>query len=64
MCISDEKIEILNLLKNQPNISYRNLSKCMSVNESAILKHLNSLKKKGIIERIGGTRGYWKIVRF
>ena len=33
----------------------------MNINESAVLKHLAILKNSGVIERIGGTRGYWKI---
>ena len=33
----------------------------LKINESAIQKHLNKLKQPGIIERLGSTRGYWKI---
>ena len=55
--------EILDIIKENPSISYRNISNQLNINHSAILKHLDSLKKKGILERIGGTRGYWKILK-
>lgn len=41
-------------------ISYRNIAKKVGINESALKKHLNTLKEKGFLERVGGTRGYWK----
>ncbi|MGR7921227.1 hypothetical protein ACU6RQ_08980 [Zobellella denitrificans] len=33
----------------------------LSINASAVQKHLDKLKEAGAIERIGGTRGYWKV---
>jgi len=33
----------------------------LKINESAIKKHLESLKNKGALKRIGGTRGYWQV---
>jgi biotin operon repressor len=33
----------------------------MKISESAVSKHIEILKEKGYIERVGGTRGYWKI---
>ncbi len=34
----------------------------LKINESAIqTKHLESLKNKGALKRIGGTRGYWQV---
>jgi len=35
----------------------------MKINESAVKKHLDVLKEKAFIKRIGGTRGYWKILK-
>ena len=60
--LSDRQIEILKIIMDNPSISYRVLSKNLNINESAVLKHIDKLKKKGIIEREGKTRGYWKIV--
>ena len=33
----------------------------MKINESALLKHIDQLKEKGYIVRVGGTRGHWEI---
>ena len=59
--LTDRQIEILNIIKNNPFVSRRELSTQMNVNESAIQKHLDNLKKKGFIEREGKTTGYWKM---
>ncbi|HAF30074.1 MAG TPA: LexA family transcriptional regulator, partial [Bacteroidales bacterium] len=39
----------------------KKISKILIINESAVSKHIDSLKRLNVIERIGGTRGYWKI---
>ena len=59
--LTDRQQEILNIIKENPSISYRNISEQLNISHSAILKQLDSLKKKGLIERMGGTRGYWKV---
>jgi len=53
--------EIINLIKQDNKISYRAMAQQLDVNESAIKKHLNTLKKQSVITREGGTRGYWNI---
>tara|TARA_R110002095_G_scaffold68177_3_gene58008 strand:+ start:508 stop:843 length:336 start_codon:yes stop_codon:yes gene_type:complete len=53
--------EIINLIKQDNKISYRAMAQQLSINESAIKKHLNTLKQQNIIERVGGTRGYWRL---
>ena len=53
--------QILGIIRQNNTISYRVVAEKLKINESAILKHFNALKEKGLIERIGGTRGYWKI---
>jgi predicted HTH transcriptional regulator len=53
--------QIAVLIKNNPKISRIELAQQLKINESAIQKHLNALKRKGVISRIGGTRGYWQI---
>ncbi|MCG8700393.1 MAG: HTH domain-containing protein [Bacteroidales bacterium] len=49
------------MIKSDNNISYRAMASKLEINDSAIKKHINSLKDKGVLERVGGTRGYWKI---
>ena len=41
-------------------ISYRVIAQKLGINESAVKKHLNNLKEKGVLKRIGGTRGHWE----
>lgn len=53
--------EIVNIIKQDNKTSYRAMAQQLGINESAIKKHLNTLKQQNIIERIGGTRGYWDI---
>ena len=59
--LTDRQKDILDLIKQNPKISRRDIANILDINQSAVLKHLENLKKLGVIERIGGTRGYWKI---
>ncbi|NGM90263.1 winged helix-turn-helix transcriptional regulator, partial [Parapusillimonas sp. SGNA-6] len=54
--------EVLDMIKENPAISRSQLSSKLGVNESAIQKHIDALKQKGVIEREGETTGYWKIL--
>ena len=49
-------MEILEIINNNPSIGYRNIAKQLNINNSAIQKHLNNLKKKGLIVREGKTK--------
>ena len=53
--------EILKLIEASNEISRAGIAEVIHINESAIQKHLNTLKEKGFIKRVGGTRGYWEI---
>ena len=59
--LSDRQNDIIDLIKQNPKISYRKMAEILDIADSAVKKHLEKLKKLGVIERIGGTRGYWKI---
>lgn len=59
--LTERQQEILRLLKDNPKVSYRNLAKKLEINDSAIKKHLENLKQAGVVERVGGTRGYWLV---
>ena len=43
------------------DISRKAISEKLGINESAEKKHLDNLKEKGMLERIGGTRGHWLV---
>lgn len=60
--VSDKQKELLTLLNNDGKLSKEKLSKTIKMNKSAIQKHLNTLREKGYLKRIGGTRGEWKVI--
>lgn len=53
--------EVLDIIKTNPKVSYRVIADILSINQSAVSKHVTALKKKGFLKRIGGTRGHWEI---
>ena len=54
--------EVLESIKENPKITRSELSETLRINPSAIQRHIQKLKKEGIMERIGGDKGgYWKI---
>ena len=59
--LTERQMAILFIIANNNKISYRKLAKQLEINESAVLKHIEVLKDKNYIERVGGTRGHWKV---
>lgn len=57
--LTDRQRVILEFIDINPHISYRALAKELFINESTAKKHIEALKSKGVLERIGGTRGHW-----
>jgi len=53
--------KILDLIRNDENISRKDIALELSINESAVGRHLETLKEKGMLKRIGGTRGHWEV---
>jgi len=52
----------MNLLKKNPMISRKEIAEKFGVNESAVQKRLDSLKKKGVLRRVGPDKGgHWEI---
>jgi len=57
------KRNILQYLKQNPKVNYAELSDKTGYSTSTIKRHLQELKRIGIIERIGSDKtGYWKII--
>jgi len=59
--ISETQQKILSLIIENNRISRRKIAESLNINESAIQKHIAKLKQLGIIERIGVTKGFWKV---
>jgi ATP-dependent DNA helicase RecG len=57
--------DILDLIDNNPTISFNELSEKIGISRRAIIKNTNRLKQFGLLERIGPDKGgYWKIIKY
>ncbi len=58
------KTNILHQLRQNPNSNYAELATKTGYSASTIKRHIQELKKQGIIERIGSDKtGHWKIIK-
>ena len=53
--------EVLKLIAANTSITYNEIAEALSINESAVGKHITAIKNKGFLVRQGETRGYWEI---
>ena len=61
--LTERQEEILNLIEQNNKISRKQLSDILNINPSAIQKHINKLKQKGLLKRIGPDKGgYWEVI--
>lgn len=61
--ITENQRKIVNLIQKNPSISRKEISDKLKINQSAIQKHLETLKKKGFLKRVGSARGgYWELI--
>ncbi len=59
----DEQPTILNLLKNNPYLTRKELAKSLAKSESTVYRELALLEKNGYIKRIGSNKnGFWKVI--
>ena len=59
--LTERQKEVLKIIVKNNKATRKHIAEHLNINESAVLKHIEILKEKGHIERIGGTRGYWKV---
>ena len=60
---TDERPTILNLLKNNPYLTRKELANLLDKSESTVYRELTLLEKNGYIERIGSNKtGFWKVI--
>lgn len=53
---------VLRLLRENPNLTASRITELINKNSRTVQRITNDLKEKNLIERIGGTRGYWKVI--
>jgi len=59
--LTERQKEVLSIISGNSKISKRKLAKQLDINVSAFQHRLATLKEKGVLERIGGTRGFWVV---
>lgn len=60
--LNAQRLAILHVINNQPNVSISQLANALAISDTAIDNHLSFLKELRIIERIGPNKGgKWKI---
>ena len=54
--------KIMEYMKNKPDITTQEIADLMNMSRRNIAKHIATLKKKGLLERIGSDKsGHWEI---
>ncbi|MFW6048444.1 MAG: winged helix-turn-helix transcriptional regulator [Candidatus Natronoplasma sp.] len=57
-------MKILELMDENPYISKREMSEEIGISTTAIDKNISTLKKKGLLKRVGPARGgHWEIIK-
>ena len=60
---SETTQKVYKLIKENPSISRKELSDTLSINQSAVQKHIEKLKKEGAIIRKNGAKGgHWEVL--
>lgn len=59
--ITDNQQIIINSMKTNPKVSATKLAEIVGISKRKIEENIAKLKKMGLIERVGGTRGYWEV---
>ena len=52
---------IIGVIRSNPRASIVSIAESLGVSKSPVVSNLKKMKEDGIIERVGGTRGYWRI---
>lgn len=60
--LTSRETKILLLIKKDNSVSRKTIAQNLGISTATVARDIDSLKNKGIIERLGGDRGgYWKI---
>ena len=60
--LNDRQKEIVSIIKEKPHTTRKELAQLLGINESAVQKHLEVLKQKGVLVHVGKTCGYWEVI--
>ena len=59
--LTERQQDVLDLIILDLGISRNSLSEKLGINQSAVQKHIEALKQKGIISRESETTGHWQV---
>ena len=60
--VTDRQHAIINLIKEHTNMTTTQMAERLGVTKRTILRDIESLKKKGLISRVGSEKtGYWEL---
>ena len=59
--LTDRQKEVLEFFLIDNKLTKRKLANKLNINISAAQAHIDNLKEKGVLVRVGGTRGYWEV---
>lgn len=59
--LTERQREVLELILSDSKISITQIASLLDINRSAAQGHIEALKEKEVLDRKGGTRGYWII---
>ncbi len=61
--LSENQVKILNLIESNSQITKKEMAERIGISTTAIDKHIDTLKQKNILERVGGRKeGHWRII--
>ncbi|MBF0595590.1 MAG: winged helix-turn-helix transcriptional regulator, partial [Candidatus Omnitrophica bacterium] len=60
--LTTKQVELMGLLQQFPEISRKEISAKLDINESAVQRRLDALRKKGLVRRVGPDKGgCWEV---
>ncbi|MCD4781140.1 MAG: winged helix-turn-helix transcriptional regulator [Candidatus Omnitrophica bacterium] len=61
--LTERQSEVVRFIQQKLDISRKELSEKLKINPSAVQKHIESLRKKEVIKRVGPDKGgHWEIL--
>lgn len=59
--LSGNQASLIGILRENPSISAKEIASVTGKSQSTVMRMLRKLREEGYIERVGGTKGYWKL---
>jgi Fic family protein len=59
--LTENQQTIINSMQSNPKVSATLLAEIVGISKRKVEENMAKLKKMGLVERVGGTRGYWEV---